>query len=68
MKKSIRTCLGEFEYELTTTLKDSHYNREIKENGDYSVSITIPDIIFDHYDEDEIIEYLSNKLSELLEI
>lgn len=68
MKKSIKTCLGEIEYELTSSLKDIHYNREIKENGDYSVSITIPDTIFDHYDENEIVEYIANKLSELLEV
>lgn len=68
MKKSVKTCLGEFEYELNSSLKDIQYTREIKENGDYTVSITIPDIIFDHYDEDEIVEYLSNKLSKLLEV
>lgn len=51
-----------------TSLQAITYTREIKENGDYKVSITIPDTIFDYYDENEISEYLANKLSKLLEV
>ena len=44
------------------------WTREIKENGDYEVSFIIPEEIFREYEEEEIVEYLTYKLSELLEV
>lgn len=50
------------------SLETITWTKEIKENGNYEVSFTIPDEIFDEYDEYEIVEYLTYKLSTILEV